>query len=217
MMPVMRLKDYTITDLSAGSEVIKISKRLGFKDLDTAVQVLLPHRGISSVGVNRMLEGNAIASLPLKANDLKVFKDHYPYSNCHQLVIQDGTSYCHVIYTQNRDPDLSYCHIQSISNPMLFECHHLAIRQQIMRRSGIPLIVIDTRLLSSVNLPFSYRLPLSSPRIYRSAQLQPSQIDNLYSELTLLAFSTVDCLALGWREKALTLCLPAIKQLAGCR
>lgn len=217
MMPVMRLKDYTITDLSAGSNVIKISQRLGFKDLDTAVQVLLPYQGMSSTAAGHMLEGNAITTLSLKANDLRVFQDHQPYANCHQLVIQDGTSYCHVIYTQNRDPELSYCHIQSISDHKLFERHHWAIRQQMMRCSGIPLIVIDARLLASVNLPLSYRLPLSSPRIYRSSQLQPSQIDNLYSELTLLAFPTSDCLALGWREKAMVRCLPFIKRLFRCR
>ena len=218
MMPVMRMRDYTVTDLSAGDDVIKVSKRLGFKVLDDAVQILLPQlevvKGMASIE-GRIFEGEAIAHLSLAPTDLKVFKDHLPYSNCHQLVLTAGEDYCHVLYTLNRDDELSYAHVQSISNLALFEQHQAVIRQRIIRRSGIPLIAIDSRLVSSVSLPFSYRLPLSSPRIYRSSVLAPKAIDNLYSELTLLDFGTADALTLGWREKALSVCSPAMRRLAG--
>ena len=230
MMPVVRMKEHTVTDLSAGDDVIKLSKRLGFKILDDAVKILLP-QGVSSSAIagqptksaatSAIFMNEAIAPLLLPPTERTLFNDHRPYPNCHQLVLKVKDQICHVVYTLNRDTELSYAHIQYINNPALFEQHQMAIRQRIIRQSGLPLIAIDSRLVASLTLPFSYHLPLSSARIYRPSPSQPSlrpeQIDNLYSELALLDFSTADSLALGWREKALSICSPAIKKLSKCR
>lgn len=222
MMPVMRMKDYTVTDLSASDDVIEVSKRLGFKILDEAVTVLLPYgwsayrrktyydrpyRELAVALNNAILLGKNTTEISLPPVEQKIFNDHRRYAHCHQLVLKLGKDCCHVAYTLNHEAQLSYSHIHFISDRTLFEQHQQIIRQQIIRQSGLPLIVIDSRLTASAKLPFSYRLPLSSPRIYRSSQLVPAQIDNLYSELVLLEFGTADSLALGWREKALSLCL----------
>ena len=240
MMPVMRMKDCTITDLSASDRVVEVSKRLGFKVLDTAVKILLPEglpvRATDSTVKTparqtpavKIFTGEEIARLPLPPVEQTIFNDHRQYPNCHQLVLQPQTqsnnpsqnSYCHVVYTLNREIELSYSHIQYISHLALFEQHQMAIRQHIIRQSQLPLIAIDSRLVTALKLPFSYRLPLSTPRIYRPAEdpRQPTlaQIDNLYSELVLLEFGTADALALGWREKALSICSPALEKLARC-
>lgn len=228
MMPVVRMKDRTITDLSAGDGVIKVSKRLGFKVLDDAVKILLP-QGLSAQEMADGLSGatladsifadEAIASLSLPSVAQTIYQDHRLYPNCHQLVLKTDGQCCHVVYTLNCEAELSYSHVQYISNLSLFEQYQVAIRQHIIRQSGLPLIAIDLRLIESIKLSFSYHLPLSSARIYRpaSASSMPlSQIDNLYSELILLDFGTADALALGWREKALSVCSPAIKKLARC-
>ena len=220
MMPVMRMKDYTITDLSASDDVIEVSKRLGFEILDDAVDILLPY-GWSAYGQkgydrpykelvvalnNSILLGESTTEISLPPVEQKIFNDHRRYAHCHQLVLKLGKACCHVVYTLNREAQLSYSHIHFISDRALFEQHQRTIRQQIVRQSGLPLIIIDSRLCASTKLPLSYRLPLSSPRIYRSSQLVPTQIDNLYSELMLLEFGTANSLALCWREKALSLC-----------
>lgn len=198
MMPVMRLSDYTITDLSATDGVAKISQRLGFQTLDTAVRVLFPYSMTATEKV-QLYSDNEIAVLPLEATEPAVFADHQPYANCHQLVLQTRQGYCHVLYTLNSHPILSYCHIQSISNAPLFERYQAAIRRRITRDTGIPLIVIDSRLVASIKLPFSHQLPLDTPRLYRSQRLQPAQIDNAYSELILLDLRT----SLGLRKRFL--------------
>lgn len=189
LMPVMRLKDYTITDLTASDGLAKLSKRLGFQTLDTAIRVLFPY-GMTTVEEVQLYSDDEIAILPLEATELAVFADHQPYANCHQLVLQTKQGYCHVLYTLNIHTILSYCHIQSISNPLLFERHQAIIRRRIIRDTGIPLIIIDSRLVALINLPFSYQLPLATPRLYRSHHLQPAQIDNAYSELVLLGLRT---------------------------
>lgn len=190
MMPIMRLKDHTITDLSATEEVVKISERLGFKCLDTAIRVLLPYPiSISAADTAQLYSNNEIAGLPLETWDLEVFAHHQPYSKCHQLVLQSNEDYCHIIYTTHGYGPLSYCHIQSISNVLLFKRYQALIRHHIIRDTGISLIVIDSRLVASIDLPFSFQLKRHTPRIYRSEQLQPDQIDNLYSECILLDVS----------------------------
>lgn len=218
MMPVIRMKEHIITDLSASDGVVELSKRLGFRVLDDAVKVLLPQAPSSTASI---FTEEDISNLPLPSAERTIFQDHRGYANCHQIVLQAGENYCHIIYTVNREAELSYSHIQYINNLASFEQYQTAIRQRIIQDSQLPLIVIDSRLVASIKLPFSYHLPLSSPRIYRPAQsqtvpLDKSQIDNLYSELVLLEFGTADSLTLGWREKALSICSPAIEKLARC-
>ncbi len=215
MMPVMRLKDHTITDLSATDTVIKLSERLGFQQLDTTVCVLLPspiNLGRDDVRQHTFYRDAEIAGLELDSADSAIFEDHRPYKNCHQLVIQaEGSNYCHVLYTINSDPVLPYCHIQSISNISLFERCQSAIRTSISRDAGIPLIIVDSRLIKSMNLSFSVEVPLGAPRIYRSQTLLPSQVDNLYSEYILLGLRS-----LGVR-KILLDAFPMIRKLKNLR
>jgi hypothetical protein len=189
MMPVMRLKDHTITDLSATAGVAKLSERLGFQPLDTTVRVLFPY-GMTTVNQVRLYSDDEIAILPLESSELAVFADHQPHAHCRQLVLHTDQGYCHVLYTLNMHPKLSYCHIQSISNAPLFERHQAIIRRRIIRDTGIRLIIIDSRLVAPIKLPFSCQIRLRTPRLYRSQQLQPAQIDNAYSELVLLGLNT---------------------------
>lgn len=211
MMPVMRLKDHTITDLSATETVIKLSERLGFKRLDTTVCVLLP----SPLSIKKdsakeysLYKDAEIATLDLSSTDRAILEDHYPYKNCHQLVVQvSNYEYCHVLYTLNRDPILSYCHIQAISNRSLFEQLQAVIRNCIRRDTGISLIIVDSRLVQSIKLPFSFEAPLGAPRIYRSPELAAAQVDNLYSEYILLGLRS-----LGVR-KVLLDTFPMLRQL----
>ena len=41
-------------------------------------------------------------------------------------------------------------------------------------------------VMKARSVPFSRRVPLAVPRLYRSPTLLPSQISNLYSEMVLL-------------------------------
>ena len=222
MMPVIRLKDTTLTDLSPGDGVVRVSRRLGFQVLETEARVLLPRPRwtrssqleAQQAGVEMLIGDRDAISRVLSPSDLQTFSDHNPYPNCHQLLCKDETDYCYVVYTEDRNATLSYAQIHHISHPGLFKRYHWAIRQQIMQRSKLPLVVVDARLTAGATFPLSYRIPLSAPRLYRSEQLAPAQIDNLYSELALLSFDTADALTLELREKVLASVSPALRWLA---
>jgi len=192
ILPALKLKDHTLTDLSASDKVLRIMKRLGFRELESELKVLLPYplaRGPSDVRLTQ--EQNEIESV-LKGNDLKLFRDHENLTSCSHLLLYGPNGYCYLIYSTVKNvTKYSYNYIHYLSNPIRFREYHGVIRSKIISITKIPFIVVDSRLVRNVHLPFSYTLSLTPPRLYRSAHLEPEQIDNLYSELVLLNFSTI--------------------------
>lgn len=202
MMPVMRLKNHTVVDLSASETVVKLSSRLGFQYLDQTIDVLFPdlRRGNHpSAETLHFYSGNEISPLQLSSADKKIFLDHLPYQNCCQLVLAVNQEYCHLAYTRSSDLGIPFAHIQFVSNVDLFRRYQAQICRRIARESRVHLIAIDTRLRSSQELTFSVQMPMKSPRLYRSEILKKEQIDNLYSEYVVLSLNT----DLGIRQQIL--------------
>lgn len=193
ILPVLRLKDCTLTDLSPASRVIEILQSLGFKKLDSKLRVLLPvgGRNRSAIEKVKLTQEKSHIAERLSQQNFRLFQDHINYSNCNHLLIDNGKNYCYVIYTIVKQAFLSHCYIQYISNIQIFSQYSGAIRSEIMRHSRTPLVVVDSRLIAPFKLPFSYDLPFSFPKLYKSSSLKPDRIDNLYSELILLNFSLI--------------------------
>ena len=193
MQPVLRLKNHTITDLTPSRAVYAIEKRLGFRGLDSRLKMFLPLRfPITNKSINgcHITMDKDLIERKLEDNDFKLFYDHMPYK-CQHLITFDAHEYCYIIYTRVEGSKIPYCHIQYISNPNLFSKYIKTIQREIVRNNMTPLIVVDSRLVKHLNLPFSYKLPFRSIKLYRSANLRPEQIDNLYSELVLLNLSAI--------------------------
>lgn len=193
ILPVLKLKDMTLTDLSPAPTVIAILQRLGFTILDSKLCILLPFSVRNSNDLKKIQltqEKKQIADW-LSKEDFRLFQDHANYSGCSHLLIENSKNYCYIIYTIVRQAFFSYCYIQYISNIQMFSQYSGSIRADIAKHSRTPLIVVDSRLVASMKLPFSYDLPFSFPKLYKSSNLKPTQIDNLYSELVLLNFSLI--------------------------
>lgn len=192
IVPVLRLQDYTITDLSPSETVIRILQRFGFKELDSRVKILLP---IGICKRNNIIDNYLITQDKiqikkiLKEQDTQLLQDHYHYQHFNHLLAYNDNIHCYVIFTIVKNTRLPYCYIQYISNIELFSIYSSAIRSEISKIGETPLVLVDSRLVEGITLPFSYNLPLSFPKLYRSSSLRPDQIDNLYSELLLLNFS----------------------------
>lgn len=196
LRPVLKLKNYTITDLTPSSAVCGILKQLGFQELDSKLIILLPLQIFPTLRhsdkVHFIRDLSTIANR-LKGEDLKIFQDHKSYK-CHHLLMADNQDYCHVIYTKIQTTKLPYCHLQYISNLAVFSRYSLGIRHAIVNDSKTPFVIVDSRLIQAAKLPFAYRLPFRWIRLYKSANLKPNQIDNLYSENILLNLGNVPSL-----------------------
>ncbi|MBD2308330.1 hypothetical protein H6G17_22915 [Chroococcidiopsis sp. FACHB-1243] len=193
ILPLLKLKDCTLTDLSPAPRAIEILQRLGFKRLDSKLRVLLPvsGRNKNAIEIVHLSQEKSHIAKRLSKQDFSLFQDHISYSNCNHLLIDNDKNYCYVIYTIVKQAFLSHCYIQYISNIQIFSQYSGAIRSEIMRHSRTPLVVVDSRLIASFKLPFSYDLLFSFPKLYKSSSLNPDRIDNLYSELILLNFSLI--------------------------
>jgi hypothetical protein len=192
IVPVLRLKNCTITDLSPSDTVIRILQRFGFKELDSRVKILFP---IGIFKKNNVIDDCLITQDKiqikkiLKEQDTKLLLDHYRYHHVHHLLAYSDNRHCYLIFTIVKNRRVPYCYILYINNIELFSIYSYKIRSEISKIGRTPLVLVDSRLVKDITLPFSYNLPLRFPKLYRSSSLRPEQIDNLYSELPLLNVS----------------------------
>ena len=110
------------------------------------------------------------------------------------MLVSDGQNYCYIIYTKIEAKKHPYCHIQYISDPEQFSKYSKDIRYQIYRNDNTRLIVVDSRLVSSIKIPLSFILPFEIISLYKSSNLTPEKIDNLYSENILLNLRNIPAL-----------------------
>ena len=166
---------------------------MGFSELDSRMRVLLP---LCHLSKSRRAHGMCCSNdenfleRQLHDLDLKLFQDHRHYK-CGHLIVCDNSNYCYIIYTRVKNSRMPYCYIQHISNLKLFTKYNGMIRSHIARSAKTPLILVDSRLVHQTRLPFSFELPVRSLKLYKSSNLRPAQIDNLYSEAVLLNLSTL--------------------------
>lgn len=194
LLPVLRLKYHTITDLSPSEDVIRILERFGFKELDSRVKILLPtgifRRDNSIDNCCISLDMNQMKGI-LNEKEMRIFKDHFDYPYFGHLLAYNDNSHCYVIFTIVRKTRLPYCYIQYISNVELFSIYSRTIRSRITKAGKTRFVLVDSRLVRGIKFPFSYDLPIRFPKLYRSSSLRPEQIDNLYSELPLLNLNII--------------------------
>jgi hypothetical protein len=190
MRPVLALTDHTITDFTPSERVCAVSKRLGFAHLDGSAVAMpqLPRarrdNGIARCDLQAVTDENLADMAPA---DVRIYKDHRDV-DCGQLLVRDDGRYCHIVYSRVDRPLIPYCNVHYLSNPRLFAEHHATIRSRLMRDSGARYVVVDARMLASVQVPFSFRVR-TLEKLYRSNHMAPPDIDSLYSEMVLFRHS----------------------------
>ena len=121
----------------------------------------------------------------LTEQDKKVFLDHQPYG-CGHLLIRDGNEYCYLLFTRVVRHWVPYCHIHYISNKEIFARHELAVRSSLLKKQRARYVAVDVRLVEGMKFPASFRSWEPPHGVYKSVDLGPAQIDNLYSDIVFL-------------------------------
>jgi RimJ/RimL family protein N-acetyltransferase len=192
VFPFLRLKGYTITNLTMNERAWEVTRRLGFKNLDTTVRIIFPVPGLSATRKEEapviVSDQGKIAEMLDPAN-LKIFIDHSHY-DCGHLVIQDKYGYSYIIYTRKRyrkyNYDFSYAHIHYISDRSGFLRRLNKIKLYFLKSRKYFFFAVDERLIGNAAIPYSKAYQLKIPRMYKSDVLSREQVDNLYSELVIL-------------------------------
>jgi len=199
LRPLAAMRDVTITDLSATSEVRAISQRLGFVELDRSAIVLPPlawGRDIERCEIIDLSDPECSDTSILSSVERAIHRDH-ARMDCCQLLVCDSGGYCYIVYSRITHGVLAgiiaTTLVHHLSDPARFARYHGTIRAHLMQRSRSQSVVVDARLLAGANVPGSLRMP-AVPKIFRSQRVKPEQIDGLYSEQVCFKLSTLPTL-----------------------
>ena len=179
---------YHFTDLSPNSDVVGINRRLGFRFLDTTT-TLIPNLPWPTLpGRNVISSDPAVIERTLTGRDLHLYRDHAATSAARHLVLIRDDDWCYVIFRKDRRKQLPlFVSVLYVSNAELFRrmvrplCRHMVLHH------GAAATLAEHRIIGHrPRLGFT----LSSPRrkMVRTTSLEPTQIDDLYSELVCVAW-----------------------------
>lgn len=206
LRPILKLDDYTITHFTPDVEVRAVAKRLGFRDLNSQLKILLPIAkdqrlpdSRESIGREFIDDDRAIEDR-LAAHDKRILVDHRPYGIGH-LLIADGNESCYLLYTHVVRHRLPYCHIHYISNHRQFAKHERAIRAWLLGKHKARFIALDCRVAPDTKYPRSFSFWAPAAALYKSSLVEPDQIDNLYSDVVFLKLTTLPDISYEVRQR----------------
>lgn len=179
---------YVFTDLSPSGSVIALNERLGFRHVDTATVVVpcIPYPTIRRT-VEVTSDPDRIGEA-LSGRDLRAYLDHRTSPAVHHLLVDTSAGASHVMFRRDRRRDLPlFASILHASDRDILTAQVSAIGRHLVLHHGIAMLLCETRLLTR-RPPRSLMLESPRPKMFKSTTLAPGELDNLYSELTELAW-----------------------------
>lgn len=181
-------KGYHFTDLSPSGNVIPLNVRLKFSHLDVATALVpnlpwpLLSRRVSIISDPQDIERT------LRGRDLEIYRDHARTAAAQHIVVVEDDATCYVIFRRVRRKNLPlFASILYVGNRELFRSTAKYVARHLLFRHGIPATLAELRVVGD-RPKRSIMLKSPRPKMYRSTTLRPDQIDDLYSELTCVAW-----------------------------
>ena len=185
LRPILKLKEYTITHFTPCDRVRAVTKKLGFSDLRTQLKILLPFGGKRKTDDTEFIDDEAQIVETISEPDQKILADHRPYK-VGNLLVRHGDEDCYLLYTHVVRHRLPYCHIHYISNKQVFEKAEREIRYWLLKKHNTRFVTVDVRLVRDMKFAYSFNFWAPGHGLYKSSDVQPDQIDNLYSDVVFL-------------------------------
>lgn len=185
VLAVIRQQDYHFTMFSPNTDGEKIFSYLGFVPLSRS-KIILPHLpGLKNFSKGEVFDKKDIPPAWLPSDVAKCYQDHRVYPWLEMFAFRSGSEFCLVIYKVGRYKKLSCASITYISNKPLFEKCWSAVKNHLLFRQGIFCTRIDQRFLS-MRPAYSFFTIDGPARFYLSSTLEPSAVEYIYSELTVM-------------------------------
>ncbi len=179
---------YHFTDLSPSGNVIKVNERLKFQSLDTRTSVVPNVPWPSLPGRTRVSSNRALIERTLTGDQLKLYRDHQSAAAAHHVVLIHGDEWCYVVFRRDRRKNLPlFATLLHVSHPQLFRRFAGAFHRHLLLRHGVPATLVEHRV-AGYRPRIGYLLEAPRRKMYRSAHLQPAQIDYFYSELVCVSW-----------------------------
>ena len=177
---------YHFTSPTPNEKVVPILVRLGFRFLDTSA-CLIPNLpwptppGRTTISVNPDVIGSALNGI-----ELELYHDHAQALAVRHIVLIRDPDSCYVMYRETRIKGVPVAAIVYVSNPELFHRAILPLTRHLLVRHRLLATSAELRIIG-YKPSLSFKIPPSA-KMYRSASLEPNQIDDLYSELVCLPY-----------------------------
>jgi hypothetical protein len=197
---------YHFTDLAPTGNVISLDARMKFRFLDTSA-VVIPNLPWPTVPRRtRISAAPEVIESVLTGAELELYRDHAQAAAACHLVLTRGGDSCYVMFRRRWWRSLPFfAAILHVSNPELFRRAAGPLARYLLVHHRALVTVAELRTVGrrprlSFRLPQPEALPgkdasrLSRtyarkyygtipPKMFRSATLEPGQVDDLYSEL----------------------------------
>jgi hypothetical protein len=171
------------TDLSPSGSVVPLNTRLKFRPLDTATALVpsLPRPPVPSR--TKISDDPDVIEATLAGPELDIYRDHAQAAAARHVVLIRGHESCYVMFRKVRRKGLPlFAAILHVSDPDMF-CRNIAVlTRHLLVRHRVLATLAELRIVGR-RPRLSVMLPSPRPKMYRSASLEPGQIDDLYSEL----------------------------------
>ena len=180
--------DYHFTDLSPSGNAVPVNLKLRFRFLDTATTLIPNLPWPSWPGRNLISSDPAVIERTLTGRDLELYRDHVAAPAARHLVLIRNGEPCYVVFRKDRRKGLPlFATVLYVSNPKLFGDVARPLARHLLIRHGAMAMLVEGRVVG-----YRPRLSLGvrSPRrkMFRSARLEPAQIDYFYSELVCVSW-----------------------------
>ena len=174
---------YSFTDLSPSGNVVPLNSRLGFDFLDTSTRLAPNLPWPRRRGRTTIAEDPAQIARTLAGRDLRLYLDHAEAGAARHLLLIRGDQSCYVIFRKDRRRGLPlFASILYASDPELLRQLARPLMCHLLLRHGVLATLAEERIVGRWPLP-SIRLRSPRPKMFKSARLEPAQVDYLYSEL----------------------------------
>jgi hypothetical protein len=182
LVAVLAQDGHHFTSLSPIDKTRSILARLEFRPFDTSAALIPNLPWPTRPGRTKISAKPDVIEDTLAGAELELYRDHARALGVHHHVLIRGRDSCYLMHREFRRKDVPlYAVLLHVSNPGLFRralrplTRHLLLRHRLVATLGeLRIIGPQPRL--------SFRLN-AWPKMYRTASLEPGQIDYLYSEL----------------------------------
>lgn len=182
LFPIIKLKGYTITNLSPSKTVCKILERLGFSQIDNDVLILpaIPIRISKRIELSYEIDKSI-----LSPEEVRIYEENLNYQ-VKFGIIRDKQSYCLFAYKIREKKGIRFVYMLYISNSEFFNNNFQYIRYELFKKTLTAFIMCDSRMIPNKNIGFSFTLSGKFPKFFKSEITDTKIFDNLNSEFVFL-------------------------------
>jgi hypothetical protein len=184
LLPALKLREHTVTNLTPRPTVAVILEKLGFQKLETGVRVVPPVPFGGGGDCEVTTDRQEIAKW-LTGREAVLFRDHAELP-CGHVLLREASASCYLVHTKRQYRGIGFTHVHHVSDAEVLARNIGRVRGLLARLNGTPVTMIDRRFLGATRVPWSFSKDYPAPLLYRSESVPAEAIDNLYSELVLL-------------------------------